>query len=98
MIRVLGEAAPSSLILFTVMTEAIRSFETLVRSIATRYHISEEHVLHSHRRENLKSYNSLHYLVLDTAYNSVLGPKQTNKQTSWPSVCKRNMMRGKFTV
>jgi hypothetical protein len=38
------------------MMEAIRSSKTSVLIGATRRHISEDGILHSHRRENLKSY------------------------------------------
>jgi hypothetical protein len=37
------------------MMETLLSFETSVLTIATRLNISEDGVLHSHRRENLKS-------------------------------------------
>jgi hypothetical protein len=46
----------SSLILFTLMMEAILSPETSVLTRATRYHILEDGIHQSHRRENLKSY------------------------------------------
>jgi hypothetical protein len=39
-----------------LMLEAIRSSETSVIIKATRSHISENGLLHSHHRENLKSY------------------------------------------
>jgi hypothetical protein len=45
---------PSSPILVTLMMEALSSSETSV--VATRRKISEDAILHSHRRENLKSY------------------------------------------
>jgi hypothetical protein len=46
----------SSLIFSTMMMDAIRSSEALVLTRATRRHISEDSILHSHRHENLKSY------------------------------------------
>jgi hypothetical protein len=44
---------------FTLKMEAIRSFETSVHTGSTRCHIPEDGILHSHRRESLKSYNYL---------------------------------------
>jgi hypothetical protein len=40
----------------TMKMEAIRSSETSVHTRSTRRHIPEDSILHSHRRENLKSY------------------------------------------
>jgi hypothetical protein len=44
---VTANVVPSSLILLTLMMEAIRSFETLVLTRATRRHIPEDDILQS---------------------------------------------------
>jgi hypothetical protein len=46
------------------MMEAIRSSETSAVTEVTRRHIKENGILHSHRRENLKSYIALTGYVL----------------------------------
>jgi hypothetical protein len=50
---------PNSSILVTLMVEALHSSETSFLTRATLRSIAEDDVLHSHCRENLKSYRAL---------------------------------------
>jgi hypothetical protein len=52
---VTADVVPSSPIFVSSMMETISSTETSVLTRATRRNIREDSILHSHRRENLKS-------------------------------------------
>jgi hypothetical protein len=56
---------PSSPILVTLIKEALSSSETSVLTRATQRNIPEDAILHSHRRENLKSYINLLLFAAD---------------------------------
>jgi hypothetical protein len=52
---VAANVVPSSRILLTLMKQALSYSKTLALTRTTRRNIPEDDILHSHRRENLKS-------------------------------------------
>jgi hypothetical protein len=50
-----ANVVPSALIHFTLMMDTISSSKTSVPAKATRHHISEDGIIHSHNSENLAS-------------------------------------------
>jgi YD repeat-containing protein len=68
----LSAHAGSSLVdFYTLKVEAILSSETLANKISTRCHFPEDGILHSHRRENLKSHKMQSHLILKQMLHTV---------------------------
>jgi hypothetical protein len=69
---VTASVVPSSPILVTLMMEALSFSGTLILTRATRRNIPEHAILHSHRREDFKSYMlNCHFNLFTCSYSFV---------------------------
>jgi hypothetical protein len=64
LLLITSNVLPSSLILVTLMMEALRSSEESVLTRSIRRHVSEDGILYIYHRENLKSYIALNCWAL----------------------------------
>jgi hypothetical protein len=89
-----ASVVPSSPILVTLMKEELRSSETSVHTRDTPRNISEDATLHSHGRENLKSYINMKNFEYHGIWAvGIIAKGQINKQkqTPWPLARKRTI-------